>query len=64
VDLVDKMKKAVESFEFPQSGGVDNLLRFDRVIVYAREADEMEQAERAKIFYFDVRASRMKKKLG
>lgn len=56
---MDKMKKAVESFEFPQS--VDNLLQFDRVIVYAREADEMEQAERAKIFYFDVRASQMKK---
>ncbi|XP_060876699.1 uncharacterized protein LOC132949705 [Metopolophium dirhodum] len=53
-DLVDKMKKAVESFEFPQSDGVDNLLQFDRVIVYAREADEMEQAERAKIFYFDI----------
>jgi len=60
VDLLDKMKKAVESFQFPQSDGVDNL-RFDRVIIYAREADEMEQAERAKIFYFDVRASQMKK---
>ncbi|CAI6362863.1 unnamed protein product [Macrosiphum euphorbiae] len=54
MDLVDKMKKAVESFEFPQSGDVDNLLQFDRVNVYAREADEMEQAERAKIFYFDI----------
>lgn len=50
------MKKAVESFEFPQSGSVDSI-QFERVIVYAREADEMEQAERAKIFYFDVRAS-------
>jgi len=55
------MKKAVESFEFPQSDdGVDNL-QFDRLIVYAREANEMKQAERAKIFYFDVRASQMKK---
>ena len=51
----------MDSFEFPQSGDVDNLLQFDRVNVYAREADEMEQAERAKIFYFDVRASLMKK---
>ncbi|XP_029346402.1 uncharacterized protein LOC100575147 isoform X2 [Acyrthosiphon pisum] len=57
MDLVDKMKKAVESFEFPQSGGIDNLLQFDRVIVYAREADEMEQAERAKIFYFDLNST-------
>jgi len=54
------MKKSVESFEFPLSGGVDNL-QFDRLVVYAREAGEMEQAERAKIFYFDVRASQMKK---
>lgn len=54
------MKNAVESFEFPQSDGVDKL-QFDRLIVYAREANEMEQAERAKIFYFDVRASQMKK---
>ncbi|KAL4091175.1 hypothetical protein QTP88_025912 [Uroleucon formosanum] len=57
LDLVEKMKKAVESFEFPQSDGVDNLLQFDRVIVYAREADEMEQAERAKIFYFDLNST-------
>jgi len=50
------MKNAVESFEFPQHGSVDNI-QFDCVIVYAREADEMEQLERAKIFYFDVRTS-------
>ncbi|XP_027848014.2 uncharacterized protein LOC114127870 isoform X6 [Aphis gossypii] len=55
-DLVNKMKKAVESFEFPQSGSVDSI-QFERVIVYAREADEMEQAERAKIFYFDLNST-------
>jgi len=56
VDLVSAMKKSVESFELPHFGGVNNV-GFDRIIFYAREADELEQTERAKTFYFDVRGA-------
>lgn len=56
MDLVSEMKKTVESFEFPHSGVADNVKSPHDMIVYAREADELKQTERAKTFYLDVRA--------
>lgn len=53
MDLVDEMKKTVESYEFPHSGRVENVK--SRTVFYAREADELEQTERAKT-YLDVRS--------
>lgn len=59
VDLMDKMKKTVESFEFSHSCGDDdaeNAVKSGHVMIrYAREADELKQTERAKKIYFDVR---------
>lgn len=54
VGLVDEMKKTVESYEFPHSGDDGNVK--SRTVFYAREADELEQTERAKT-YLDVRSS-------
>jgi hypothetical protein len=65
MDLVDKMKKTVKSFEFSHScGDAENVVKSDHdmMIVYAREADELKQTERAKKICFDVRTSKMKKK--
>lgn len=55
MDLVNEMKKTVESLEFTHSDVVDNVNSpHDIMIVYAREADELKQMERAKTFYLDV----------
>lgn len=63
MDLASEMKKTLESFEFPHSGVADNEKTSPRdAIVYAREADELKQTERAKRFYLDVRASLIVKK--
>lgn len=63
MDLVDIMKKTVESFEFSHSyGDAENVVKpgHDAMIMYAKEADELKQTERAKKIYFDVRTSKMK----
>uniref|UniRef100_A0A2S2QDZ2 Uncharacterized protein n=1 Tax=Sipha flava TaxID=143950 RepID=A0A2S2QDZ2_9HEMI len=57
MDLVDKMKKTVKSFEFSHScGDAENVVKSDHdmMIVYAREADELKQTERAKKICFDL----------
>ncbi|VVC32793.1 Tetratricopeptide-like helical domain [Cinara cedri] len=57
-DLVDEMKETVASFEFPYSGGYGgnggHVKSETAAIAYAREADELQDAERAKTFYLDL----------
>lgn len=49
------MKKTVESFEFPYSGNKTVVVKSDAAIAYAREADELQETERARKIYMDVR---------
>lgn len=53
MDLVDEIKKTVGSFEFPHSGH-ENVVKSNAAIAYARETDELQETERAKMFYLDV----------
>lgn len=50
------MKETVESFEFPYSGNKNVVVKSDAAITYAREADELQETERARKIYLDVRA--------